>query len=249
LNKPPKDVAIYTDGACLGNPGRGGYCAILIHGKRERELSGGFRLTTNNRMELTAVIAGLRALRLFCNVSLFSDSKYVVDPMRTGLVHKWRANGWKRNRKEKVLNIDLWEQLLELKGRHKVSFGWVRGHDVHQLNERCDRTAVKAANQPNLPADEGYEREHPSIHSNTVLRRSASDRAERQDDARARKIIAVMDACRDDSDAKTVQYDDSEGFQIYASTQMAWRYRFRNLDHAYKMIQAGTAIRPYRTEM
>ncbi len=201
-------------------------------------------------MELMAVIAGLRALKLFCTVTLFSDSKYVVDPMRTGLVHKWKANGWKRNRKEKVLNVDLWEQLLELTARHKVSFDWVRGHADHQLNDRCDRTAVEAANQTNLPADEGYEREHPSISSNTISGRSASGPAERQDEARARKIIAIMDACRDDSNAKTVQYDDSEGFQVYASTsQVAWRYRFRNLDHAYALVQAGAAIRPYRTEV
>ena len=251
LNRSPKEVAIYTDGACLGNPGPGGYSAILVHGKHELELSGGFRLTTNNRMELIGAIAGLRGLKLPCTVTVFSDSRYVVNPMRTGLVLKWKANDWMRNRKDKVLNVDLWEQLIDLSTQHSASFEWLRGHRGHELNERCDRIAVGAANQPDLKADEVYERDHPQTPSVSAAAESYVEaHAQRPDDPTARKIIAVMDACRDDSSAKTVQYDDSEGFQIYASTsQVAWRYRFRNLDHAYAMIQAGSGVRAYRTEM
>ena len=156
---PPKDVVIYTDGACLGNPGPGGYGVVLLHGKHRKELSGGFRLTTNNRMELYAVIAGLEALRSGCSVKLYSDSQYVVRAMREGWALKWRERGWRRNKKAKAVNPDLWGRLLDAASRHEVEFLWVKGHAGNRENERCDQLAQAAALGMNLPPDEGYERE------------------------------------------------------------------------------------------
>ena len=137
-----KEVFLYTDGACSGNPGAGGWAAVLRYGKHEKELSGGEAQTTNNRMELTAVIEGLQALKESCAVSVYSDSKYVVDAVNQGWARKWQQNGWMRNKKEPALNPDLWEKLLTLLDRHQVAFYWVKGHDGHQENERCDRLAV-----------------------------------------------------------------------------------------------------------
>ena len=156
MSEPLKQVVIYTDGSCRGNPGPGGYGVVLLFNEHRRELSGGFSLTTNNRMEIMAAIEGLRALTSKCSVTLYSDSKYVVDAIEKGWATKWRANNWKRNKKEKALNPDLWGELLDLCGEHEVTFEWVRGHSGNTENERCDRLAVQAATGDNLPADEGY---------------------------------------------------------------------------------------------
>lgn len=137
-----KNVTIYTDGACSGNPGPGGWGAILLYGGRERELSGGEPMTTNNRMELLAVIRGLEALREPCAVTVYSDSKYVVDAITLGWAKKWRAAGWMRNKKEPAKNPELWERLLGLLERHEVVFEWVRGHADNPYNNRCDQLAV-----------------------------------------------------------------------------------------------------------
>ena len=149
-------IAIHTDGACIGNPGPGGYGVILDYAGRRRELSGGYALTTNNRMELLAAIIGLEALTGPCRVTLHSDSRYLVDAVSKGWAHKWRQNGWMRNKREAAVNPDLWQRLLDLCDRHTVAFQWVRGHSGHPENERCDRLANAAARQPNLPADPGY---------------------------------------------------------------------------------------------
>lgn len=154
-------TVIYTDGGCLGNPGPGGYGAVIITGNSRRELSGGFQLTTNNRMEIYAAIAALESLTTRTQVMLYSDSRYLVDAINKQWVQRWRANNWKRNKKEKALNIDLWKQILPLLSQHEVEFKWVRGHAGHKENERCDRLAVAAAKMKNLPADKGYEQANP----------------------------------------------------------------------------------------
>ena len=139
-----KEVQLYTDGACRGNPGRGGWGAILVYGKYEKELSGGERETTNNRMELMAAIAGLEALKEACRVTLYSDSKYLVDAFLEGWVESWRQHGWRRG-KDSLKNPDLWERLYALTEKHEVKFIWVKGHDGHAYNERCDALATAAA--------------------------------------------------------------------------------------------------------
>ena len=151
-----KHVTIYTDGACLGNPGPGGYAAVLIYKGRRKEVSGGYARTTNNRMEIMAAIAGLETLKGKCKATIYSDSEYLVKAMSRGWVRKWRANGWKRNKRERALNSDLWERLLRLCDRHEVRFSWVKGHADTAENRRCDELAMQAAQQPNLPEDEGY---------------------------------------------------------------------------------------------
>ncbi|NLZ45188.1 MAG: ribonuclease HI [Clostridiales bacterium] len=140
-----KLVEIFTDGACSGNPGPGGWGAILRFGKVEKELSGGELNTTNNRMELTAVIKGLEALKEPCRVTLQSDSKYVIDSVVKGWVYSWRAKGWIKSDKKPALNVDLWEKLLPLLEIHQVSFVWIKGHAGHAENERCDSLAVAQA--------------------------------------------------------------------------------------------------------
>ena len=137
-----KSVELYTDGACSGNPGPGGWGAILRYKGREKELSGGEKETTNNRMELTAAIQGLAALKEPCRVTLYSDSKYLVDAVTKGWAVGWRSRGWRRADKSPALNVDLWQQLLELMELHEVTFVWVKGHAGHPENERCDRLAV-----------------------------------------------------------------------------------------------------------
>lgn len=139
-----KEVQLYTDGACRGNPGKGGYGAILVYGKYEKELSGGERETTNNRMELTAAIVGLEALKESCSVKLYSDSKYLVDAFTQGWVFSWQKSGWKRG-KDELKNPDLWKRLYELTQKHEVEFIWVKGHDGHEYNERCDALATAYA--------------------------------------------------------------------------------------------------------
>ncbi len=138
-----KKVELFTDGACSGNPGAGGWGAILRFGSAEKELSGGEKETTNNRMELTAVIMGLSALKEPCEVTLVTDSKYVADGITKGWAESWQKNGWRKADKKPALNPDLWEKLLELVKIHKVEINWVKGHAGHPENERCDRLAVQ----------------------------------------------------------------------------------------------------------
>jgi ribonuclease HI len=152
-----KPVTIYTDGSCLGNPGPGGYGVVLLYGDYRKELSGGYRRTTNNRMELTAAIQGLAALKGRCRVHLFSDSAYVVNAVEKGWARRWRAHEWYRPNKQMAENADLWEALLGLCDGHQVRFEWIKGHAGHAENERCDRLALQAAQLPNLPEDKGYE--------------------------------------------------------------------------------------------
>ena len=152
-----KKITIYTDGACSGNPGAGGYGAVLQYGESRKEMSGGFRRTTNNRMELLAVIKGLEALKRPCEVMIYSDSRYIVDAVNKGWARRWRANGWRRNKREKALNPDLWARLLDLMEAHDAEFQWVKGHAGNVGNERADALAVAASNGDDLPADTGYE--------------------------------------------------------------------------------------------
>ena len=140
-----KHVDLYTDGACSGNPGPGGWGAVLRFGRVEKELSGGENPTTNNRMELTAAIQGLAALKEPCDVTLYSDSRYLCDGIGKGWAKSWRKNGWRKADKKPALNADLWQRLLELLEIHQVRLVWVKGHDGHPENERCDRLAVAAA--------------------------------------------------------------------------------------------------------
>lgn len=137
-----KKIEIYTDGACSGNPGKGGWGAVLVYGNNEKEICGGAAETTNNRMELTAVIEALAALKEPCEVKLTTDSKYVCDSINKGWVYSWKQNGWKKADKKPALNVDLWEKLLTLLETHKVEFVWVKGHNGHPYNERCDKLAV-----------------------------------------------------------------------------------------------------------
>lgn len=137
-----KTVTIYTDGACSGNPGPGGWGAILMYGRHKKELSGGEAQTTNNRMELSGVIAALEQLKEPCVVELYSDSKYVIDALEKGWAKSWQAKGWRRADKKPALNPDLWERLLELCGTHTVRCHWVKGHAENEYNNRCDELAV-----------------------------------------------------------------------------------------------------------
>lgn len=140
-----KEVDMYTDGACKGNPGAGGFCCILRYKGKEKLVSGGEANTTNNRMELCAVISGLEILREPCEVTVYSDSKYVVDAMKLGWARGWKEKGWKKSDGKTALNTDLWERLLSLSEMHRLRFIWVKGHDGHEYNERCDREAVAQA--------------------------------------------------------------------------------------------------------
>ena len=140
---PMKKVTVYTDGACSGNPGPGGWCAILIYNGNEKVLSGGKELTTNNEMELTAVVRALGALKEDCEVELYSDSLYVVNAVNKGWIYNWRKNGWKNSKKETLPNLLLWQEFEPLIRRHDVSFIWVKGHADNEYNERCDRIAVQ----------------------------------------------------------------------------------------------------------
>ncbi|MCD8144422.1 MAG: ribonuclease HI [Oscillospiraceae bacterium] len=137
-----KTVTLYTDGACSGNPGPGGWACILLYGEHRKELSGGERNTTNNRMELTAVIQGLKALNRPCQVELYSDSKYVIDALEKGWAVGWRKRGWVKSDKKPALNPDLWEELLNLCQIHRMSYHWVKGHASDPYNDRCDQLAV-----------------------------------------------------------------------------------------------------------
>ena len=138
-----KKVTLYTDGACSGNPGPGGYGAVLIYEGREKEISGGEKSTTNNKMEMMAVIKGLEALKEPCEVSVYSDSAYIVNAIEQGWIDSWKKNGWRKADKKPVKNVDLWERLLELMDTHKVTFNKVKGHADDEYNNRCDRIAVR----------------------------------------------------------------------------------------------------------
>lgn len=138
-----KKITMFTDGACSGNPGPGGWGTILRYQGKEKELSGGCSSTTNNKMELTAVIEGLKALREPCQVTIYSDSKYFIDAIEQGWAKKWRANNWMRNKKDPALNKELWEEILRLFEIHTIKLVWVKGHSGHSENERCDQLAVR----------------------------------------------------------------------------------------------------------
>ena len=150
-------ITIYTDGGCINNPGPGGYGVVIKNGKRTKELSGGYRLTTNNRMELKACIVALRDLKKSSSVLLYSDSKYVVDGISKGWAERWRSNNWMRNKTEKAINPDLWQQLLDLCKKHDVEFKWVKGHAGNKGNERCDQLANMESGKSGLPVDKVYE--------------------------------------------------------------------------------------------
>jgi ribonuclease HI len=151
-----KTVTLFTDGSALKNPGPGGYGAVLVYGKHRKQLSGGFRRTTNNRMEIAAVIEGLRALKSPCTVTVWSDSQYLVNAVSKHWIDGWQKRGWKKANKESVKNVDLWRRLLEAMGPHDVKFRWLRGHNGHPENERCDQLARNAAGRKGLPEDEGF---------------------------------------------------------------------------------------------
>jgi ribonuclease HI len=150
-------VAIYTDGACSGNPGPGGWAAILVAGEHRKELARGYRRTTNNRMELRGVIEGLKALKRPSQVDLWSDSKYVVEAIERGWVKSWKRNGWRKADKKPALNVDLWEELLPLLELHRVRFRWLKGHADHPENNRADELAVAVIRSPGLEIDRAYE--------------------------------------------------------------------------------------------
>jgi ribonuclease HI len=151
-----KKLDIYTDGACSGNPGKGGYGIVLLYNGHRKEMSCGYRLTTNNRMEMLAVIRALEALKEPCEVTLYSDSKYVIDSITKGWARNWKKNNWIKSDKKKALNSDLWERMLELLDIHKVTFVWVKGHADNVENERCDKLATTAAASENLMEDENF---------------------------------------------------------------------------------------------
>lgn len=151
-----KKVLIYTDGSSRGNPGPGGYGAMLICGEHQKECSGGYEKTTNNRMELMAVIVALEALKKPCEVEVFSDSKYVIDSLVKGWIHGWRKRGWVKADKQPLKNTDLWKRLYEAMQPHEVKWIWVKGHAGNRYNERCDRLATRAAKRKNLPVDSGF---------------------------------------------------------------------------------------------
>ncbi len=154
----PKKITIYTDGGCQGNPGPGGYGVVMLYNEKRKELSAGYRLTTNNRMEIMAAIAALEVLRYPCEVTIYTDSKYLSDSIMLGWAKSWRRNGWKRSNKEPAINPDLWERLLNLCETHSVKFSWVKGHAGNPENERCDELSVAASKGGDLAIDEGYEK-------------------------------------------------------------------------------------------
>ncbi|OAT85502.1 ribonuclease HI [Desulfotomaculum copahuensis] len=151
-------VDVYTDGACSGNPGPGGFGAMLRYGDHVKELSGGYRCTTNNRMELMAVIKALEALKRPCRVNLYTDSRYIVDAMTKGWARNWQTNGWRRSSGEPAKNPDLWRRILELAAVHRINWIWVKGHAANEYNNRCDRLAVEAGRGRSLAEDEAYVR-------------------------------------------------------------------------------------------
>jgi ribonuclease HI len=154
--RPGMELEIWTDGACVVNPGPGGYGIVFKHQGQEWEQAGGFRLTTNNRMEIMGALVALKALPDKCKVVIYTDSQYVVNSIRKGWAKRWRSKGWKKKGNKKVANADLWERMIQLCDQHEVEFRWVKGHDSNVENERCDQLAESAARKPDLPVDEGY---------------------------------------------------------------------------------------------
>jgi ribonuclease HI len=153
------EVIIYSDGACSGNPGPGGYGAILTLGQHQKEVNGGFRRTTNNRMELLAIIKALESLKRQCKVTVVSDSKYIVNAMNKRWPHKWSQNNWKLRKNEDAKNPDMWKIMLELENKHELSFKWVKGHSGHEMNERADTLAVEARDDvSNYKIDDFFEK-------------------------------------------------------------------------------------------
>ena len=152
-----KKVEIYTDGACTGNPGKGGFGAVLIYNGNQKEISRGYRKTTNNRMELMAAIESLKMLKESCEVDLYSDSKYLTDAINKNWLWSWQKNNWKKADKKPVLNVDLWKELLILLDKHTVNFIWVKGHAGNKYNEICDSLAVEAYNNNAENIDLNYE--------------------------------------------------------------------------------------------
>lgn len=155
-----KEVSIYTDGACTGNPGKGGFGAILIYNENEKSISEGYRLTTNNRMELLAPIKALGLLKEKCKVNIYSDSKYLTDAINQSWLRGWVKNNWKKADKKPVLNVDLWKQLYDLMQIHDVTFIWVKGHAGNHYNEICDKLAVEAYTNSATNVDFEYEKEN-----------------------------------------------------------------------------------------
>jgi len=164
-----RTVHIYTDGGCLDNPGPGGYGAVIKEGGSRMELSGGYRLTTNNRMEITACIKALRALTKSSRAVLFTDSQYVANAIEKGWAVRWRSRNWMRDRNHKAVNSDLWAELLDELERHDVVFRWVRGHAGNPENERCDVLARKAAQGRDLQRDHGYEKALAELKESTLF--------------------------------------------------------------------------------
>lgn len=158
-DKNGADIVIYTDGGCSNNPGPGGYGAVIVVAGRQVELSGGYRLTTNNRMEMMAAIVALRRFETSTeSIQLYSDSSYLVNGIKKGWVEKWQRNGWKKSDGRDVINIDLWQELIRLTAKGNVRFQWVKGHAGNTLNELCDRLAVASSRKEDLPVDYGYEK-------------------------------------------------------------------------------------------
>jgi ribonuclease HI len=153
-----KHVQLYTDGACSGNPGPGGYGAVLLFGEKRKELTEGFRRTTNNRMEMLAAIKGLEALRYPCKVTLYTDSQYLANGIVKGWARGWKAKGWIKSDKQPAVNVDLWERILQLCDMHQIDVVWVKGHAGNPENERCDQLSVGSSKSSDLLIDEEYER-------------------------------------------------------------------------------------------
>lgn len=151
-----KEIKIFTDGSSRGNPGRGGYGTLLFYKGHCKELSQGFKKTTNNRMEIMAALAGIEALREPCKVTVFSDSRYVVDAMSKGWLYGWKKKGWKRGAKDKLKNVDLWKRMYAAIQEHEIDWQWVKGHAGQKENERCDQLATEAADSRNLIIDKGF---------------------------------------------------------------------------------------------
>ncbi len=158
-----KKVFIYTDGTTIGNPGIGGYAAVLIYGNHRKEISGGMRLTTSPRMELMAALVGLGRLNTKCSVTVSSDSKYLIDSMELGWAENWRAHGWEKKDGNPVANIDLWKQLFQQCDKHDVTFEWIAGHESNPEDERCDKLARQALAEDHLPPDWGFEKQFEEI--------------------------------------------------------------------------------------
>ncbi len=164
-----KTVDLYTDGACSGNPGPGGCAAILVHGPHRKEITRGFRRTTNNRMELLAVLLDLRALKDPCIVEIHTDSRYVMDAIEEGWLQRWKTNGWRTTARKPVKNDDLWKDLDAALAPHQAHFHWIKGHSGHTENTPCDTLAVAASKAPTLEIDSAFEAEPPSPQLNLEL--------------------------------------------------------------------------------